>query len=180
MVDTTILHTASGHNITPVSSTNPLRIDPTGTTTQPVSGTVSTVAATPVAADVIVGHLAHTATTAAAAFLTVAAGETWRGTVAIVCDVAVAAASATAGQALGIVATAGTGVTPPAASVLSCEARAGANAATGTAGSQQSNSIAIQDFVLIAPVGNSVTLTGDTTIAGTNGRVSYSANGVYL
>ena len=175
MVDTVVLHTVSGHTITPAgTASNPLRFDPTGSTTQPVA------MATPPAADVVVGHLAHTATTAAAAFLTVAAGETWRGTVSICCDVAIAAASSTAGQALGVVATAGTGVTPSAATVLTCEARCGANAATGTVGSQGANSVAIQDFVLIAPVGNSVTLTGDTTIAGTAGRVSYSANGTYL
>lgn len=143
--------------------------------------TANTLSAAPVAADVVVGHLAHTATTAAAAFLTVAAGETWRGTVAITCDVAnIAGTGTTAGQALGVVAAAGTGVTPAAGTVLSCEARCGANAATGTSGTQGANSIAVQDFVVIAPVGNSVTLTGDTTIAGTNGRVSYSANGSYL
>lgn len=145
-----------------------------------VSGSVGTTAASPAAADVVVGHLAHTATTAAAAFLTVAAGKTWRGTVTITCDVAVIAGDATAGRALGVVATAGTGVTPSAQTVLSCEARCGANAATGTVGSQGNNAVAIEAFVLIAPAGNSVTLTGDTTIAGTNGRVSYSANGNYL
>ena len=145
-----------------------------------VSGTVPTTMAAPVAADVIAGHLAHTATTAAATIITVAAGETWRGTISICCDVAIAAASATAGQALGVLATAGTGVTPSAGTYLTCEARAGANAATGTVGSSAANAVVIQDFVLIAPVGNAVTLTGDTTIAGTAGRVSYSANGNYL
>lgn len=146
-----------------------------------ITGTVNTQAAVVAAADVVVGHLAHTATTAAAAFLTVAAGKTWRGTVTITCDVAnVAGTGTTAGQALGVVATAGAGVTPAAATVLTCEARAGANAATGTVGSQGNNAVAIENFVLIAPAGNSVTLTGDTTIAGTNGRVSYSANGAYL
>ena len=152
----------------------------------PVSGTVSvtgnvaTSPAVPAAANVLAGHLAHTSTTAAAAFLTVAAGKTWMGTVSICCDVAIAAASATAGHALGVVATAGTGVTPSAATYLTCEARAGANAATGTVGSSAANSVTVQDFVIIAPVGNSVTLTGDTTIAGTAGRVSYSANGIYV
>lgn len=145
-----------------------------------VTGSVSTTGAIPAAADVIVGHLAHTATTAAADFLTVAAGETWRGCVTITCDVGIAAASTTAGQALGVVTTAGTGVTPSASTVLSCEARCGANAATGTVGSQAANSVTINDFVLIAPVGNAVTLQGATTIAGTAGRVSYSANGTYL
>lgn len=142
--------------------------------------TQNTQAAAPLAADVVVGHLAHTATTAAADFLTVSAGKTWRGTISIVCDVAIDAASATAGQALGVVTTAGVGVTPPAQTVLSCEARCGANAATSTVGESGNNSVTVQDFVLIAPGGNSVSLQGATTIAGTAGRVSYSANGTYL
>ena len=146
----------------------------------PVSGSVAATTPVPAAAEVIAGHLAHTATTAAATIITVAAGKTWMGTVSICCDSSTAAATATAGQALGIVATAGTGVTPSAGTYLSCEARNGANAATGTVGSQGANSVTIQDFVIIAPVGNAVTLTGDSTIAGTAGRVSYSANGVYI
>lgn len=145
-----------------------------------VEGTVSAQLAVPTTAEVASGHLAHTATTAAADILVVAAGKTWRGTVSICCDVGIAAASSTAGQALGVVTTAGTDVTPAAGTYLSCEARCGANAATGTVGGAGNNSVAVPDFVVIAPAGNSVSLQGTTTIAGTAGRVSYSANGVYI
>jgi hypothetical protein len=135
----------------------------------------------PDAGDILAGSLVHTSTTAAADIVTVAAGKTWRGTIGIVCDVAnVAATGTTAGQALGVITTAGTGVTPTAGTYLTCEARCGANAATGTVGSQGNNSIAAADFVVVAPAGNTVSLQGTTTIAGTAGRVSYSANGTYI
>lgn len=128
------------------------------------------------AANVLVGTLSHTATTAAATIITIPAGRTWVGTIGISADIGANAASTTAGQALGLIATAGTGVTPAAGTVLPCEARAGANAATGTSGTQGSNSVTIP-ITVIAPAGNSVTLTGASTIAGSNGRVDYVASG---
>lgn len=136
--------------------------------------------ATPPAADVLAGHVAHTSTTGATTIITVAAGETWRGTIGIVCDVANAAANSTAGQALGTITTAGTGVTPSAGTYLTCEARAGANAATGTVGSQGANAVSATDFVIVAPAGNSVTLQGASTIAGSAGRVAFFASGTYI
>lgn len=145
-----------------------------------ITGSVGTTSASPAAADVIAGSVSHTSTTAAATIVTIAAGETWRGTIGISCDVGIAAASATAGQALGVITTAGTGVTPSAGTYLACEARAGANAATGTVGGSGNNSIICQNFVVIAPVGNAVTIQGASTIAGTAGRVDFFAAGTYL
>jgi hypothetical protein len=157
-----------------------MAIDASGYPTVNVNGTVSTSAAVPVAANVIAGTVSHTSTTAAATIVTIAAGKTWRGTIGISCDVGIAAASATAGQALGVITTAGTNATPAAGTYLACEARAGANAATGTVGAQGANSVACSDFVVIAPAGNAVTIQGASTIAGTAGRVDFFAAGIYL
>lgn len=157
-----------------------MAIDASGYPTVNVNGTVATSSAVPAAADVLAGTVSHTSTTAAATIITVAAGETWRGTIGISCDVGIAAASATAGQALGLITTAGTGVTPSAGTYLACEARAGANAATGTVGGSGSNSVVCQNFVVVAPVGNAVTIQGASTIAGTAGRVDFFAAGTYL
>lgn len=129
----------------------------------------------PAAADILVGHLAHTATTGATTFLTIAAGRTWVGEVGVVCDVSVAATNTAAGQALGVITTAGAGVTPAAGTVLSSEARAGANAATGTVGSQGAVAIRLP-LTVVAPVGNAVTLALTSTIVGV-GRVAVSASG---
>lgn len=133
----------------------------------------------PPAADVLVGHLAHTATTAAAALVTIPAGRTWVGELVIACDLAVSAASAVSGNALGVVATAGAGVVPAAGTVATCEARAGANAATGTVGTQGANSIRLP-LIVVAPAGNSVDLTLATTINATAGRVAAMASGRLL
>ena len=71
----------------------------------PVSGTVSvtgnvaTSPAVPAAANVLAGHLAHTSTTAAAAFLTVAAGKTWMGTAIAT----ISLNTLTSGQAVNVV-----------------------------------------------------------------------------
>ncbi len=148
---------------------NPVHVDP--------AGNLRTAPQRPTASDIIAGTLAHTSTNAAATIVTVAAGRTWVGVVSISCDVGIAAASPTAGQALGVVTTAGTGVVPAAGTYLACEARAGANAATGTVGAQGANSNSIP-MTVVAPAGNAVTIQGTTTIAGTAGRVDYAAFGV--
>lgn len=133
----------------------------------------------PVAADVLVGALAHEATTAATDIIVIPAGRTWQGEVTLSCDVAVVAGSAAVGRALGEVLTAGVGVTPAAGAVLRCEARAGANAATGTVGSSGANSSRIS-LTVKAPAGNAVQLQLVSTISGTNGRVDASASGKLL
>jgi hypothetical protein len=158
------LYTSDGAGVaTRVSGSNPI----------PTSGSA------PVAANILDGFVSHTATTGATTVITVLAGRTWVGTVSIATTTSVAAASATAGQARGVVATAGTNVTPAAGTVGACEARCGANAATGTVGSQSSNSVQFP-LTVIAPAGNSVTVTLASTIAGTAATVDCSCTGALI
>lgn len=145
---------------TAVSSSNPLPV----------------VAGAATAANVLNGFQTFTSTTGATTLLTVPAGRTWVGTVGVSCSTAIAAASATAGQARAVIASAGTGVTPAAGTLFACEANAGANAATGTVGSNNFGRQQIP-LTLIAPVGNAVTLTVVTTQAGTTSRVDAFASG---
>lgn len=130
----------------------------------------------PGAADILVGHQAFTAS-GGTTVITVPAGRTWVGQITIACDVGIAAASAVAGQALGLVSTVGAGATPAAGNHLSCEARAGANGATGTVGSSGAATVVVPDFYVVAPAGNAVTVDMTATIAGTNGRVAVFATG---
>lgn len=120
--------------------------------------------AAPSAANILVGTLSHTATTAAATLITVPQGRTWVGTVTLGCAIANPGGSSTAGQARGVIATAGTNVTPAAGTVLAREAKAGANVATGTVGSQAAVTGSIE-LVVVAPAGNAVTLTLASTVS---------------
>lgn len=138
------------------------------------TGAVATVPAAPLAAAILAGSQSYTATQAATTIITIPVG-TWIGKVAISASVGIAAASATAGQALGIVTTTGAGTTPAAGQVFDCEARAGANAATGTVGGSGNNSCTIDMIVNCAS--GTCTLAGATTQAGTASRVSFSAAG---
>lgn len=137
-------------------------------------------AGVPAAADIVAGHQAFTATTAATTVITVPAGGTWRGSISLSCDASRVAAATTAAQALGEVTIAGAGSTPAAGTYVSCEARAGANAATGTTGTQAANTVTVPEFVVVAPAGNAVTVQATATIDATNGRVSCSAIGRLL
>lgn len=147
-----------------------------GTLATTVSGTVATSAAAPVAADVLGAVATVTATGGPTTLITIPAGRTWVGTVAVNVSAANAAANATAGRALGYISTAGTNVTPAAGALIAVDARCGANAATGTVGSQSSNSDR-QNVVVIAPAGNDVTLTIQTVVTGTAGVAQFSAWG---
>lgn len=141
---------------------------------------VQTIPGAPSAANILAGQLSHTATTAATTILTVPAGRTWVGTLTISCAVQSPAANATTSSARGAIATAGVGVTPAAGTYLACEAKNGANAATGTVGTQAAQTVFIP-FIVIAPGGNSVTITGTTTIVGGGtGVVDYAAAGQLL
>jgi len=144
-----------------------------------VTNPVPTAPSAPVAAEIVTGYQTFTATTGATTLLTVAAGETWVGEIGAACAVGIAAASATAGQARAVFATAGTGVTPAAGTVFAVEAKAGANSATGTVGSSGSRT-ASMPLTVIAPVGNSVTVTVATTQAGTASIVDAWASGRYV
>ena len=133
----------------------------------------------PVAANILVGFQTFAATTGATTVITIPAGRTWQGTIAISCTCQTVAATATAGQARAVISVAGTGVTPAAGNVAACEAKNGANAATGTVGTQAANSVTFP-LVVIAPGGNSVTVQVTTTIAGTAGVVDVSATGALV
>jgi|SRR5579859_38729 len=117
-----------------------------------------------------------TTTQAATTLLTVPAGRTWVGVITLQCACGEAAAGAVAAQATGIVATAGTNVTPAAGNYLRCTAYAGANAASGLVGDSGSG-FAQTHFVVIAPAANSVTLTLQTVNAGTFTEVNCTAVG---
>ena len=162
------------------SATDLLAILASATNPDGTGYSLPTDVAVPAAADMLSGHQAFVATVGATTVITVPAGRTWVGAVALACDVALAAAVVTTGRAFAQVTTAGTGVTPAAGTYLSCEARAGANAATGTVGSQESTSLVVPDFYVAAPAGNAVTLQMSATITGTDGRVSVSAIGRLL
>lgn len=142
----------------------------------PAAG-INVIQATPAAANLVSGYLNFTSTTAATTLITVPAGKTWQGTAGASCDVAQAAATATAGVARAVFTTVGAGATPAAGTIFAVEARAGANAATGTVGSQAANSAALP-MTIVAPSGNAVTVAVASTCAGTNTSVDAWASGV--
>lgn len=146
--------------LVPVSAANRL---PTATT----SGA-------PAAANILNGFLTFAATTAATTLITVPAGRTWTGTVAVSCAASTTAAATAAGQARAVVSVAGVGVTPAAGTVLAVEAKAAANAATGTSGDSAANSLSAP-LVVVAPAGNAVTVQVATTV--TTGTVDAAASG---
>lgn len=127
--------------------------------------------------DVLAGFQTFAATTGATTVISVPAGRTWVGQVAITCAVQNAAAALAAGQATGVVSTAGAGVVPAAGNYVRCDAVAGANAATGTVGDSGDNSVVV-NMVVVAPAGNPVQVQATSTIAGTGGQVSVSAIGL--
>lgn len=129
----------------------------------------------PQASNIVAGSQSYTSTQAATTIITIPAGTTWVGEVSISASSSTVAGSATAGQALGVVTTTGAGTTPAAGQVMDCEARNGANAATGTVGSQGNNSCRLTMAVNCAS--GTCTIAGATTQAGTASRVSFSATG---
>lgn len=129
------------------------------------------------AGDIAVGFLVETATTGATTLLTVPQGRTWIGTVSVMCAVNNAAANTAAGVASAVIATAGTGVTPAAATVAECVALAGANLAGGTVGDSGSSYMSVP-LVVRAPTTNVVTLTLATFVSGSGGDICVTASGV--
>jgi hypothetical protein len=142
----------------------------TGTAPLPVAS------GAPAAANIRHGYLSFAATTSATTLVTVPAGRTWTGTLAVACATATAAASATAGVARAVVSVAGVGALPS-GTVLAVEARAAANAATGTAG-DSGNSTLECPLVVAAPAGNDVTIQVAATV--TNGVVDVTATGALV
>lgn len=133
----------------------------------------------PAAADVVAGRQASTATTAATTLVTVPAGRTWVGEVGASVSVSVAAAAATAGRASAEISTAGAGATPAAGVYLGVDALTGANATTGTVGTQAAN-YACAPWTVVAPAGNAVTIQVATTHTGTTSRVDAYAVGALV
>jgi len=135
-------------------------------------GTSPTVATSPVsvaAANVLCGSGAATNSTAVQTLITVPAGRTWYGTVN-------ASIAATAGTALvsATINTAGTNVTPAAAVNLLT-----VTSDPVTAAGQTANAMTSGPFYVIAPAGNSVTLTLTNSSATTNASTA-SALGILL
>lgn len=149
-------------------------LNPDGTVNSlPVTSTASI----PAAANVLAGFQSFSVSTAATTVITVPAGRTWVGTLAITCACLEAAAGTAAPQATGIVTTAGVGVTPAAGTYLRCDALGGSNLAGGTAGTGGNNAVATP-FVVVAPGGNSVTVQAASTCVGTGTVVSVTAIGL--
>lgn len=130
----------------------------------------------PAAADVLQGRQGFDATTAETDLITIPQGRTWVGEVVVSCDVANAPTNAVAGRAFGEVLTSETGVVPAAGVQVATEARCGAGSATGTSGTQGSNTVRVP-MIVVAPAGNAVKLRARATIAGSNGHVEAMASG---
>lgn len=136
---------------------------------QVVTGTVSTNPATVTAANILSGSATASNTASAQTIITIPAGRTWYGTVS-----AEIVQTAGTGLVSANINTAGAGVTP-AAAVNLCTVSATAVTAAGNVSDQQTSG----PFYVVAPGGNSVTLTLTNTSATTN--VSHaSALGILL
>lgn len=141
------------------------------------AGNQKVVLGAPAIGNILAGLLTHTATTAAATIVTVPAGKTFRGKVTVSVTLSKAGAATGNGEAIAVVSTAGTGVTPAAGNYFAVSAFAGANVAAGLTGTEGQN-CGSQNFIVNAPAGNSVTIQGATTInSATDARVDYSVFG---
>lgn len=132
----------------------------------------------PAVANILDGFQSVTATTGATTLVTVPQGRTWQGKIGASVACNNAAANAVAGNANATFSVAGAGATPT-GNVFAVDAKCGANAATGTVGSQGSN-FAQTDLVVTAPAGNAVTIQVTTTITGTGGECDSFAIGQLL
>jgi hypothetical protein len=142
------------------------------------TGVLSVFQAAPATANILVGHQAQTVTTVATTIITIPSNRTWVGTITVTCDVANTGAVTTVGQALGTITTVGANVTPAAGTYVTCEARCGANVATGTVGTQGQNSITVPMVVNTGAA--TATLALASTQAGTNSRVAAICSGYLI
>lgn len=122
-----------------------------GGTAVPVSSAV------PAAANILDGVARFVATTAATTVITIPANRTWVGNVTVECIVTNSPTVTTGAVMTGVVSVAGAGVTPPAGTVFEIDAQIAANAATGATGTS-GHAVGSQRLVVIAPVGNAVTV----------------------
>lgn len=127
------------------------------------------------AEDILTGRGTFEATTPATALVTVPAGRTWAGVVGASVSVGIAAGSSTPGRAGAVFSVAGAGAAP-AGDVFGMDAKAGANAATGTVGGSAAN-FGSAPLVVVAPAENDVTISVATTNAGTASLVDAFATG---
>lgn len=133
--------------------------------------TVPVSAALPAAAAILTGYQTFTATTGATTLITITAGKTAVGTFGGSLDCNVAAASSTACKARVVFATTGAGVTPAAGTFMACHVTGGANAATGTVGSNGAAPCGPNSDQLISCASGTCTVTVTTTQAGTASQV---------
>jgi hypothetical protein len=131
------------------------------------------------AADILDGIQQLNASGGPITLITIPAGRTWVGTIAIQVTCENDAAVATLGSVGASIATAGAGVTPAATNLLTVTAYAGKNAAGGTVGTSGSAQGSIE-VTVIAPAGNSVTLTVLAAVAASNAIANFSAVGALL
>lgn len=148
---------ASQPALTNGQTTN-LQVDP--------SGNLRTAPQRPATGDILDGYQTFTSTTSATTLITVTAGRTWVGTLTANVACQEAAAGAVACQARVVFTTSGTNVTPAAGTYFACEAKNGANAASGLVGDGTSN-FCSTPFTITAPVGNTVLIQVASTNAGT-------------
>lgn len=174
---------ASGKNLDGTPFTLPVEVDDS----VPLSVLVGNTAPIPVSVDdspvvpgnIRCGRFSSTATTAATTLITIPAGRTWVGTVGASVSCAVTAASIATGRASALISVSGANAVPAPGIYLGVDALAGPNNATGTVGSQGSNSLS-SAFTVIAPAGNSVNIQVATTQSGTTSLVDAFANGELL
>src|SRR5690348_5179073 len=142
------------------------------------AGNLRTAPQRPTATDILAGYVQHTSTTADATVITVPAGRTFVGRVAVSVAASKAAAATGNGLVSALIKTAGTNVVPAAGTYFAVSARIGANAATGVVGTQGSN-FGSMPITVVAPAGNSVTVTLSSTLTSTTeGAVDCSIWGV--
>ena len=133
----------------------------------------------PLAADILSGRQAFTATTAATTLVTIPAGRTWSGQIGASVTCSVAAGTTVPGQASAQISVAGTGSTPIAGIYLGVDTRVGAGLATSVNGAQSAN-FASAPIIIAAPAGNSVTVQVASTNTGTAALVDTFALGRLL
>lgn len=142
------------------------------------AGNLRTAPQRPTATDILVGYATVTATTGTTTLITVSAGRTWVGTLCASVDGNKAAAVTGNGLVNATFLTTGTNVVPAAGTYFGVSASIGANAATGTVGTQGSNQ-GCTPFTTVAPAGNTTTINYVTTCTSTTAcAVHVSAIGV--
>jgi hypothetical protein len=142
------------------------------------AGNLRTAPQRPTATDILPNSVSVTATTGTTALTTVPAGRTAVGDVCVSVSGSKAAAATGNGEVLGTVLSAGTNVTPAAGTYFEVDTAIGANAATGTAGTNGSDSNCTK-WTQTSPAGNSTTINYVTTCTSTTAcRISVSFNGV--